>query len=321
MEKKILLLLVLFTASAIHAIGQSEFLGSPGSAYIDNVSDSEAVKLGLLAEPLGATADENRFWITRKISAAYSFAHAESKPLGLNKQDAHAFVPELYLESANGLSLNVGGIYAHSTSGSFYSKTKWDTYGISVQPAYDTLTLWDQENRPEFMKYSKLIFGLGLAYSHDEAEVHDNFAPPWASGGYDGYDVQVDSFLLNPNVVFVQPLCERFITFLIPAYSMEWSHAKLKGTSQTSDGDYGLFTLTARGDYKVTERFFASAFATWKRDITSRPEHAESDWAEFGGQLRFAISERMAVRAGYSYDAFNRYFEAHHCFARLEASF
>jgi hypothetical protein len=308
MEKKNLLLLAILTATAINAIGQSVSLGLPGSSYIDNIADSSEA------------AVEDRFWTTRSVSATYSFLHVD----GFSEQDTHAFVPELYLQSATGLSLNIGGVYAHSSSSraiSFFgSKTTWDAYGISIQPAYDTLALWNQQNRPEFLEHSKLIAGLGLAYIHRDVQEHYNYNFAPVPFNHRSVEFQTDGFLLNPNLVFVQPVGEKFITFLIPAYSMEWSRAEYEGGTR-SDSDYGYFTLTARGDYKVAERLSVSAFATWIREITSRPAGINDDWAEFGGQLRFAIGERMSLRAGYSYEAFHPYFEAHHCFGRFEANF
>lgn len=306
-------MLAVLTVATLNVSAQTEFLGLPGSSYIDNIADSQAIKLGLLADPHGKKTDQERFWTMRKVSATYAFEQVEVKRRDFDN-DSHAFVPELYLESATGFSLNIGGLYLRqSIDDNFFGvEVDSNTYGVSVQPAYDVFTLWARENRPECLEHSRLIAGLGLTYGRTETEYDFNFF------FFPIREVESDTFLLSPNLVFVQPITEYVTAFLIPAYTMAWTRTDDFGGS---DLDSGLLTVTARGDYKAAEGCFVSAFATWKRNTHSKPSAPLTDWAEFGGQARFDLSQHFALRVGYGFEAFHPAFEAHRVFARLEVGF
>jgi len=91
------------------------------------------------------------------------------------------------------------------------------------------------------------------------------------------------------------------------------------------ESEAGLFTLTGRADYGVTDNVTLSGFATWKRDVHLEVDGvaaADSEnWAEFGGGVRVLLTEDIGVRAGYSFEALHPNFERHKFMVRLELGF
>ena len=98
MRKQLTISLSLIAAATTY--GQSDLLGLPVSAYLDNVADSTAVQSGAkTARPglLGVEEGE-RFFSKRRFSISYAYVNVDRDSRVDIDDSTHSAVPELYLE-------------------------------------------------------------------------------------------------------------------------------------------------------------------------------------------------------------------------------
>lgn len=303
-------LLMLGTATAF---AQSDFMGLPISAYLNNISDSAAIKRGAPYVPMSAMGmqpDDDRFWTTKRLSLSYVYAKT-----GLDRDAddpcTHAGVGEVYMESRLGQSLNFAGVYAGTTEDLSPGEAETDQFGFSVQPAQELWRFFCPDD-----KWSQLWAGFGIGYRTFNTDV----TVPGGTGEADG-----DSYYITPNLIYVRGITERLTAMVIPAFIMEWGNRDFGPFD--IDTEASGFALTGRADYGVTDNVILTGFATYKRDLHMDVEGVPSSnldchsWAEFGGAVRFGITDDIGLRAGYSYEAFHPDFDRHKFSALLELGF
>lgn len=304
-------LLILGAVTSVHA--QSDFLGLPVSGYLDNISDSAAIRRNspyVSPASMGTMKDDERFWPKKRLSLSYAFADRSVDGTIENAQ-RHSGIPELYLETRAGQSFHLAGLYTGDRQDFSTTELDTDVFGLTFQPAQE---LW-RFLRPNDSA-SQLWVGLGTGYRATTTEF--TFTNGTA-------ELEGDSFFISPNLIYVREITERLSGMIVTAYTMEWRTTDT-GTMDRDD-ERGLFTLTGRGDFGVTDKVTLTAFATWKQEVQVELDGVPSSnvdknsWAEFGGSVRYAITEDIGLRAGYSYEAFHPNFDEHKVLLRLELGF
>jgi hypothetical protein len=307
MFRKTLPSLVVSIAAVATGHAQTEFLGLPVSAYLDNISDSAALQRGATYVPLaamGAMTDDERFWTKRRISLSYAFHDTR---FDTSDAETHAGVAELFLESRHGQALNLAFSYANVTEENGFGIAEADSTGVAGELAQELLRFLCPDQRA-----SQLWAGFSAGYGSIETELNT----PLGSGRFEH-----DAHHFGPNLVFAQGITDRLTALVIPAYTMEWVDTDF------GDSEGSLFTLTGRADFGVTDNVILTGFATWKQETHKEIDRVPSafvnceEWAEFGGSVRVSFTEDIGVRVGYSYETLHPNFDRHKFAARLELGF
>ena len=303
---------LLLLGTAVSTFGQSDFLGLPTSAYLNNISDSAAIQRGAPYVPMaamGTYADDERFWQMKRLSLSYAYAKTSFDGES-HGPCTHSGVAELYAESRLGQSLNLAGVYATTHEELPGAEADTDEFAFGAQAAQEFWRFLCPDD-----KSSRLWAGFGFGYG----VMNTDFMLPGGVAEVDG-----DSFHITPNLIYVRGITDRLTAMVIPAYVMEWGNTDFGPVD--FDAEASRFTLTGRADYGVTDRVILTGFGTFKRDIhmeiEGRPSNLDChSWAEFGGGVRVAITEDIGLRAGYSYEAFHPDFDRHKFSALLELGF
>lgn len=302
--RKPLPLLATILSITTSSYGQSDLVGVPGSAFLDNVADSTRANISSPEQAYGINpfvdrAREETFLTKRRFALTYAFLEAIPKPSGSTTY-FHDVTANIYLEASNGFSLDANLIYGHVYNDTFDR----DDYKIAVQPGYDLLRLFPGPSRTT-PGGTQLILATALGYDRGELSTLGRI------------ELSSDTYSVGPSLTLVHAFNERLIGSLTASHNVVWY-------TDSFDADGQVFMLNARGDYQFFKHFTGVLFATWKHEIEQDVNGVSQklrDWAEFGGSVRYAVAGNVQIKVGYSYEAFAADFESHIVVAGALVSF
>ena len=120
-------------------------------------------------------------------------------------------------------------------------------------------------------------------------------------------------------------LSPQWAVAIIPAWSYNWS-----STDTGLSGSIGLLGIQDRNSYTIPTGQNSSVllyeFNTLERDTNIEPLppttiNGYQTWAKFGTGVNYKIDQTFTLKAQYTYEAFNKLYEAHYVTASFNVQF
>jgi hypothetical protein len=240
----------------------------------------------------------------------YGYTKNLSKLADLASADMHTITPEFFMQDKKGVALDISALYQNSAKDDITGKkVAGNTYGATISPAADLIAL--AHDAPSGT--TKLTLALNSGYRRTDQTT---------TTAATAVDSNSDALALGPALTFEKDFSESCKIQITPTYVQNWKSTVKAGTAGTARSESGLLTIPTRFIFSLNDKVTVTPFGTWKHDVFQNlppgvPSH-NRDWAEFGLQLSYVLSEKASVRVGYSYEAFHPEFETHNVSVRLD---